>query len=109
MIEEEDGFFGSGKHDEIFGTLVLVDGSEDFSQVRSAGRFGVAAPMLEKGIVCSGLKSEKICDGLRIGVGGGEKIFGREFMAAHVFFDSERSDLHEGSLPRGVGKRLGPN
>jgi len=95
MVEEEDGFFGSGDNDELAGMNLIVDGGEDFAEPGRAGRFGVAAPVLEEGIVGAGFEREKFFDGLRFGVGGGEQVLGGEFVLAHVFFNTEGSDFHK--------------
>lgn len=98
VIEEEDGFFGGRDDDEIAGLDGGVDGGEGFAEPGGAGRFGVAAPVPEEGIVGAGFEGEEIGDGDGFGVGGGEEILGREFVEAHVFLDAEGCDLHGNSL-----------
>ena len=98
MIEEEDGFLGGGNDDELIWMDCGVDGGEDFAEPGSAGGFGVAAPVLEEGVVGAGFEGEKFFDGEGFGVGGGEKKFGGKFVFAHVFFDAKGSNLHGESV-----------
>jgi hypothetical protein len=54
--------------------------------------------VLEESIVCAGLAGEEVRDGLRFAIGGREQVFCGEFVFAEIFFDAERSDLHEASV-----------
>ena len=51
VIEDEDGFFGGGKHDELMGRDLRVHGGQDIAKPGSAGGFGVTAPVVEEGVV----------------------------------------------------------
>ena len=101
VIENEDGFFGGGKNDELIGMNLRVHGGKNFAKPGSAGGFGVAAPVIEEGIVGAGFEGEDFLDGLGFGVGGREQVLGGKFVLAHVLFDAEGSDLHEGECAKG--------
>ncbi len=58
VIEEEDGFFGGGDDDELGRGDGFIDGGEGFAEPGRAGGFGVAAPVLEKGVVGAGFEGE---------------------------------------------------
>ena len=103
VIEEEDGFFGGGDNHELVGMDLLINGGKNFAKPGSAGRFGVAAPMFEKRVMSAGFEGEQFFDGLRFGVGGGEQILGGKFVFAHVLFNAEGSDLHEGECAKAAG------
>ena len=98
MIEEEDGFLGGGNDDELIWVDCGVDGGKDFAEPGGARGFGVAAPVLEEGVVGAGFEGEKFFDGEGFGVGGGEKKFGGKFVFAHVFFNAKGSNLHGESV-----------
>jgi len=57
VIEDEDGFFGGGKHDELMGRDLRVHGGQDIAKPGSAGGFGVTAPVVEEGVVGVGLEA----------------------------------------------------
>jgi len=100
VIENKDGFFGGGKNNELIGMDLGVHGGENFSKPGSAGGFGVAAPLAEEGVVSAGFEGEDFLDGLGLGVGGGKKVLGGEFVLAHVLFNAEGRDLHEGECAK---------
>src|SRR5208282_4940115 len=103
VIEDEDGFFGGGKHDELIGRDLRVHGGQDFAKPGSAGGFGVTAPVVEKGVVGAGFESEDFPDGLGFGVGGREQVLSGKFVLAHVLFNAEGTDLHEGECAKERG------
>lgn len=70
VIEDEDGFFGGRKNNELIGMNLGIHGGENFAKPGSTGRFGVAAPVTEKGIVSAGFEGENFLDGLGLGVRG---------------------------------------
>ena len=70
VIEDEDGFFGGGKHDELIGRDLRVHGGQDIAKPGSAGGFGVTAPMVQEGIMGARFESEYFLNGLGFGVGG---------------------------------------
>ena len=104
VIEDEDGFFGSGKNNELVRMNLRVHGGEDFAEPGSAGGFGVAAPMVEEGVMSAGLEREDFANGLGFGVGGREQVPGGKFVLAHVLFNAKRRDLHEGECAKGEGE-----
>jgi len=103
VIEDEDSFFGGGKNDELIGMNLRVHGGENFAKPGSAGGFGVAAPVVEESVVGAGFEGEDFLDGLGLGVRGREQVPGREFVLAHVLFNAEGRDLHEGECAKGEG------
>lgn len=104
VIEDENGFLGSGQDDDLIGTDVLVNRGKHFAEPRRARGFCVAAPVFQKSVVGTGFEGEEFFDGLRFGVGRGEQVFGGEFVLAHVLFNAERSDSHEGECPKVTGE-----
>ena len=51
----------------------------------------------------AGFEGEYFSNGLGFGVGGGEQVLGGKFVLAHVLFDTEGRDLHEGQCAKGRG------
>ena len=103
LIEEEDGFFGGGDNDQLIRMNLFVDRGEDFAEPGRSGRLRVAAPVFQEGVVGAGFEGQKFLDGLRFCVGGRKQILDGEFVLAHVFFNAEGSDLHEGECAKGRG------
>ena len=103
VIEDEDGFLGGGKNDELSGRDLRVHGGKNFAKPGSARGFGVAAPMVQEGVVSAGFEGEDFLDGLGFGVGGREQVLSGKFVLAHVLFDAEGRDLHEGECAKGRG------
>ena len=94
VIEEKDGLLGCGGDKNISWVNCFVESGDGFAQQRRARGFGVAAPVFQEGIVCGGFESEEISDGAGFGVGGGEEIFGGEFVFVEILLDAERRNLH---------------
>lgn len=104
VIEEENGFFSRGNDDELGELNLLVNGGKNFAKPGRAGRFGIATPMLQEGVMGASFEGEKLFDGLRFGVRGREQVLGREFILGHVLFDPEWRDLHKRECDKG-GRR----
>ena len=109
VIEDEDGFFGGGENNELIGRDLRVHGGKNFAKPGSAGGFSVTAQVVEEGIVGAGFEGENLLDGLGLGVRGGEQVLGGKFVLAHILFDAEGRDLHEGECAKGEAGRPEPN
>ena len=48
-------------------------------------------------------EGQDFLNGLGFGIRGGEQVLGGEFVLAHVLFNAEGSDLHEGECAKGRG------
>ena len=94
IVEEEDGFFGGGDNQHMFGANIFVERGESFTEPGSARGFGVAAPVIEESVVGRRLQGEQIGDGAGFGVGRREQVFGGEFVSGEIFFDTEGRNLH---------------
>jgi hypothetical protein len=104
MVEKKNSFLGGRNDNELMRMNFGVDGGQDFAEPGRAGRFGVAAPMIEESVMSAGFEREKVGNGLGFGVGGGEQVLRGEFVLAHVFFNAKWRDLHKQECAKGRGK-----
>src|SRR3981189_132813 len=94
VIERENTFFGSGQDENVVGRDLFVDRGDCFAQPGSAGRFRIAAPMLEEALVGSRLEVEEFLDRAGLSVGAGQQVLGCAFVLAEILCDSKGLNLH---------------
>ena len=94
VIQDENAFFGSSHDENVIQFDLFVDGGDGFAQPGRAGRFCVAAPMLEEAIVRARLEVQKLLDGAGLCIRAGEQVLGGELIFSEKLFDSKRFDLH---------------